>query len=184
MDRIERPHGLDRKRLLGTGRDIGRNLEYGPPCRRLRQCRPNVGRARLDEIVEHDRPTNRPMALDESEARARDLRRGAKHFKDLLAPRLVEKPAQNGTGLRVNGQDSARSASSSVWLGRARVAPVLRYARGSCGSPRTSRPREASGSRDRSNSRGMSVDARRSSATTFPRSVTSTTSPEATSRRY
>src|SRR5439155_26857394 len=63
--------------------------------------------------------------------------------------------------------------------------PVRRYDEGSCGRPIVSTPAATRRSSACSAGlRGASALERRSSATTRPRSVTSTTSPAATSRRY
>jgi hypothetical protein len=131
VHRVERPHGLDRERLLGAGCDLGGDLEYGPPGRGLCQRRTNLRGVGFGEVLENDRSPDRPMAFDEREPRADDLGRRAKDLEDLLSPRLVEEPPQDGARLRVDRQDSARSASSSAWLGRRKVARLLRYARGS-----------------------------------------------------
>jgi hypothetical protein len=75
---------------------------------------------------------------------------------------------------------SARSASRSAWLGLA----IRTYEAGPCGRRIESTP--AATSRPRACSAGLwtfPTVGRRSSATTRPRSVTSTVSPAATSRR-
>jgi hypothetical protein len=140
VDGIDGLHGLDRERLLGAGCHLGRELEHGPPGRGLGQGGSHPGGIGLDQILEDDRSPDRPMTLDERQAGADDLRRRAKRLEDLLPLRLVEEPAEDAARLGIDGQDSARSASTRAWLGRRSVARLLRYARESWGRPSWSSP--------------------------------------------
>ncbi len=68
VDRIERAHRLDRKRLLGTRRDLVRDLQHRPACRRLCQRRRYLGRPCFDEVAQDNGSAYRAMTLDEGEA--------------------------------------------------------------------------------------------------------------------
>jgi hypothetical protein len=187
MDRIEGSNWIARKRLAGALDDFRANTEGVPArCRHCEVCAP-IRCFSLRQLTKRGGPQQHAIALDEGQV-GRDNGLGGRHQPaNAGACRFVEEPRQDGAGLGVQGHLAPRSSSSSC----AAVAVRLRF-RGSAGyrlasprSPSVARPRLA---RTRSaGGRSASAVPRpggASSATTSPRSVTSTLSPERTWRMY
>src|SRR5262249_5490951 len=185
VQRIEGPHGLDGKRSLRALRDVAGHLEHGPSGRCACECLEERRAAHPVEPALGGGSSDHPPCLDEGQPGTDDLSCVAQQAMDLVGMRFVEQPAKDRAAFRIDRQHSARPASSSAWLEARSRDPGRAYAAASCGRPMVSTP--AATRRPKACSAGLwrpSTFGRRSSATTRPRSVTRTTSPAATSRRY
>ena len=74
MERIERADRLVREDILGTSRDLFRDLEHCPRGGRLREDRQHVGTLRRREASIAFRTPNNATCFDQGQARRGDLR--------------------------------------------------------------------------------------------------------------
>src|SRR2546427_4178622 len=144
VKRIEGPDGLHGKGCLRALRHLSRHLEHAPAASGPCECFQNGGAPDLVEKVLGDRSPDHPSRFDEGQPGADDLRRAAEQMVNLVASGFVEQPPKHRAAFRVEGHRSARSASSSAWLGRAIRTPGRWYDAGPCGRPIVSSPAASS----------------------------------------
>lgn len=185
MNGIKCADWLEWKCLSGTIQHGCINFQDCPPCR---------GVAKTDSIVDclefghgalHDAPRESSPALGNRQPR-RDDRGGVPQvFVDLLAPRLIKEPRQDGAGFCVENQRSPRSQSmnscdvpAGVRMGRSG------YRSGVFGPPSRALPCRANSMSPGGAQSAPFWDGAASCATTLPRSVTRIVSPRPTRRTY
>ena len=114
VQRVQRSDGLHGKRSLRALGDLPRQLENRPTSPGLGEDVQHGGTAHLVEQLLGDGAPDYPSRLDEGQARADDLGRITEEPMSLVPAGLLERPAEYGAAFGVEGQRSARSASSRV----------------------------------------------------------------------
>jgi len=114
VKRVERSDGLHGKRSLGAFGDLSRRLENRPTGPGLGEDLQHGGAAHLVEQLLGDGAPDHPSRLDHGQPRADDLGRITEEPMNLVPAGLLERPAEYGAAFGVEGQRSARSASSRV----------------------------------------------------------------------
>src|SRR3989442_6309683 len=186
VNRVEGANRFHRKR---TPRSIN-NVRAGPPYVPMRspriQMRTPIGGSRFIDLSEHDSTDQPAIALDERQIGGRHQLRPTEYLAYALAIRFSQQPCQYRAGFRVDVHTPPRSSSrSAAARRRLRSGESFGYTAASFGAPSVSCPRLASAT---SSEDTLPASTRCpggiNSATTSPRSVTSTPSPDRTSRMY
>ena len=114
VQRVQRSDGLHGKRSLRALGDLPRQLENRPTSPGLGEDVQHGGTAHLVEQLLGDGAPDYPSRLDEGQARADDLGRITDEPMSVFPAGLLERPAEYAAAFGVEGQRSARSASSRV----------------------------------------------------------------------
>ncbi len=188
MDRIQCANRLLRERLTRAIDDFRTDSQDLPVRGCSRQVRPPVRGLGCRQFFQRQRTQQHSVAFNECQVRGERDFSGAQESPNLRRSRLVQEPCKNGARLGIEIHRGPRSSSSNC----AALCRGSRRERGNAGYtsaltevPNVARPRFTSAR----NPAGTDVSVcpcpgGNSSATTSPRSVTSTLSPKRTRRRY
>src|SRR5215469_11043853 len=150
------------------------------------QMRPAISRFGFIDVSKHNRTDQHAITLNQRQIGGRHQLRTAEYLADAWSVLLSKQPCQHRARLRVDVHRPPRSSSrSEAARRRLRSGESFGYRAASFDAPSVNCPLLASATsaegRLGSSTRGPGGS---SSATTSPRSVTSTPSPDRTSRTY
>src|SRR3974390_1346379 len=186
MNRVEGTHWFRGKRMPCSVNNVQTQSAQVPVGSHCIQVRPAVGGRSFIDFSERNRTDQHAITLYEYEIGGQYKLGTTEHFADAAAGRFPEQPRQHRAGLRIDVHRVPRSSSRSTAARcRFRIGESFGYNVASFDAPSVSCPLLASAISPEGTPLSSSpCPGGRSSATTSPRSVTSTPSPDRTSRTY
>ena len=186
MNRVQGAHRFHRKRTSCALNNVQTNTIRMPASGGGMEVRPATRSRGFVDLSKCDRMNKYAIRFDQHEVGREHEFRAPERLPDAAASHFTEQPRQDSARFSINVQWVPRSSSRSRVV-RCRFSSRERfgYSVGSFGAPRVSCPLLASPMRPDGRPRSSGrCPGGTSSATTSPRSVTNTVSPDRTSRMY